>query len=359
MTAPRASWLPSSSRRTGAPFGRGTSGGRTRLDEPRLRCHALRAADAPVRTVRRAGRRRELFHAGNTGRVAKTQTYTLAYDDGETSVDLCKIIFGGDGSYFVTAPYHPHDRALIAKFTVNYARDEQNFPLSEAVDVGLLEDAEQRLKLSHHPDGFLQFSGHGVLSGRDQAGKIRGIGVMSWPLYKPTLGPSFSVAFSSPVACGRQSEKGKIQERLVFYENDIEHMRPAGTAGLILTGYYFPMQWREFVVRWPDGSWRMPLIHPRAQAVKTLNVVLASKDCTFPGFIGLEAQPHRIDTSEETPGFFMSSSTGNLRRNEAGELLGEGLMCMYPDLAGEDRSFRSLNFPLNDPSYTAAPSSGV
>ena len=164
--------------------------------------------------------------------MTKTATHTLAYADGEVTTDLCKIIFGGDGSYFVTAPYHPHDRAIIAKFTVNYAHEDQFFPLDEAVDIGVLEDAEQRLKLSHHPDGFLQFSGHGVVSGRDEAGKIRGIGVKSWPLYEPTLGPSFSVAFSSPVACGRPSDEGKAKERLVFYEDEIEHMRPDGTPGL-------------------------------------------------------------------------------------------------------------------------------
>lgn len=296
---------------------------------------------------------------GDTRQMAKVSSYTLAYNDGESTVDLCKLVFGGDGSYFVTAPYHPHDRAVIAKFTVNYAKEEQRYPLTDALDIGVLEDADRRLKLSHHPDGFLQFSGHGVVSGRDAEGEIRGIGVQSWPLYKPTLGPSFSVAFSSPGACGRRVDAGKPRERIVFSESEIEHMRPNGMAGLILTGYYFPVQWREFVIRWPDGTWRMPLIHPRAQAVKLLKVALASSDCSFPGFIGLEAQPHAVNSDSEVPGFFMSSSTGNLRRNEAGELLGEGLVCMYPDMAGEDRSFRSLNFPLSDPPYTAPPGASV
>lgn len=59
-------------------------------------------------------------------------------------------------------------------------------------------------------------------------------------------------------------EQRKESGRIVFHENEIEHIRPGGMSGLILTGYYFPMQWREFVTRWPDGSWRMPLIHPRA-----------------------------------------------------------------------------------------------
>lgn len=291
--------------------------------------------------------------------MAKTKTYTVAYDPGDGPMDLCKIIFGGDGSYFVTAPYHPHDRAILAKFTVNYAKPDQGFFLSDAVDIGVLEDTGQRLKLSHHPDGFLQFSGHGVVSGRDQAGNIRGIGVKSWPRFRPTLGPSFSVAWSSPVACGRRSQGRESENRLVFEEDEIEHMRSPGVEGLILTGYYLPVPWREFVVRWPDGSWRMPLLHPRAQAVRMLKVLLASQDCTLPGFIGLEAQPHQIDTDEDNPGFFMSSSTGNLRRNESGDLMGEGLMCMYPDLTDQQPGFRSLNFRLPDPPYTAPPGARI
>ena len=73
-----------------------------------------------------------------------------------------------------------------------------------------------------------------------------------------------SHSFSSPVACGRRAEEGKASGRIVFHENEIGYIRPGGMSSLILTGYYFPMQWREFVTRWPDGSWRMPLIHPRA-----------------------------------------------------------------------------------------------
>lgn len=64
----------------------------------------------------------------------------------------------------------------------------------------MLEDAKRRLKLSHHPEGFLQFSGHGVVSGRDAEGHIRGIGVKSWPLYKPTLG---AVVFQCFLVTGR------------------------------------------------------------------------------------------------------------------------------------------------------------
>jgi len=40
--------------------------------------------------------------------------YTVAYCAGGKTVDLCRIIMGGDGSYYVTAPFHPHNRAIAA-----------------------------------------------------------------------------------------------------------------------------------------------------------------------------------------------------------------------------------------------------
>lgn len=45
--------------------------------------------------------------------MARTAVYTIAYDTGDNCVDLCKIVFGSDGSYYITAPYHPANRAIV------------------------------------------------------------------------------------------------------------------------------------------------------------------------------------------------------------------------------------------------------
>lgn len=128
--------------------------------------------------------------------LAPAGKYTIALKKDNVRYKLCKIFFGLDGSYYVTWPYHPANRAHLLKLTVNYALPEQDLPLSEALDVGVLDDDERRLKLSHHLDGFLQFSGPGVTSGKDTSGVIRGMGVQSWPLTSPTIGPSFGVAIA-------------------------------------------------------------------------------------------------------------------------------------------------------------------
>ena len=59
-------------------------------------------------------------------------------------------------------------------------------------------------------------------------------------------------------------------------------------------------------------------------------MIFASKACALPGFVGLEARPHGLDESSGEPSFVLSSSSGNLRRNAEGQLLGDQLFCAYP-----------------------------
>jgi hypothetical protein len=283
--------------------------------------------------------------------MGRTANYTIAYRRDEVCVDLCRIIFGGDGSYYVTAPYHPLDRALLGIFTMNYAR-ETLVPLSDAVELGVLDDENRRLKIAHHPDGLLQFSGGGVRSGRDRTGKPRGIGIVSWPLDNPAFGPSFSLVFSDAIACGRRTAPGAAH--VIFDETRILHLR-RNLPGLRITGYYLPARWREFVYRTDDGAYWIHLLHPNGQALKRLRVVLASVEADYGGLIGLEALPHGLEVGGPDPGFVLSTSTGNLRRNAKGELLGDQLLCFYglPDL--ENHSVDSLNCTLPTPPPTAPP----
>jgi len=284
-------------------------------------------------------------------KMPRSASYTVAYRRDGTCVDLCRVVFGSDGSYYVTAPYHPLDRAFAEIYTVNYAQATRA-ALSDAVELALLDDDERRLKISHHPDGFLQFSGEGVRSGRDEAGKPRGIGVMSWPLNNPTFGPSFSLMFSDPIECGRVAVPRSTH--IVFDESDLLHIRRQ-MSGLRIAGYYFPTRWRESVSRTDDGAYWLHLLHPNGQALKRLRVVPAGVDAEHAGLIGLEALPHGLKGAGTDPIFVLSTSTGNLRRNDDGDLLGDQLMCFYaqPDLC--DVSFESLNYTLPSPSPTAPP----
>jgi hypothetical protein len=286
--------------------------------------------------------------------VAKSIDYTIGYSSNQGDFDLCKIILGSDGSYYVTAPYHPHGRALLGLITVNYAKQPRIVTLSRGVELAVLDDDDRRLKLSHHPDGFLQFSGEGIRSGKDPNGKIRGLGTQSWPLHLPTLGPSFALTFSDPSKSGRPTVQK--QRTVLFEEDDLELMRPAGMVGLRVVGYYLPLGWREFVQRRAPNHHEIAIVHPNAQAVLNLRVLLGSKESSYPGLIGLQAAPHGLELPGSDSGFILGSATGNLRRAPNGDLIGDQLICIYPRPQGDlPLADMSLNYPLPAPSYTAPP----
>lgn len=175
---------------------------------------------------------------------------------------------------------------------------------------------------------------------------------MSWPLRMPTLGPAFQLGFSDPLACGRPSAGRK--RTVVLPESDIERMRK-NMVGLSIVGYYFPTPWREFVRRGHDGEWWINLLHPNAQAVKPLRVIMATPYADLSGVIGLEAFPFQMSATDDTPAFFVSTATGNLRRDEQGELLGDQLLCVYPQPDLDQAHIPTLNFALPAPAYQVDP----
>ncbi len=266
--------------------------------------------------------------------------YTVLYEKGGECYKLCKIIYGPDGSYYVTSPYHPSTEAVLGVQTVNYALSEMTFSAEETIDTASADDDERRLKLSHHPDGFVQFSGQGITSGKDSAGNIRGIGVMSWPLDEPVPGPAFSLSMSGLEQFQRAS---KIKDTpLLFTDQEITSM-PSPTL-FALEGYYLPALWRRFVREKEDGTKTISLSHP-AGAVLELKVIFPPEQCALQNFIGLELYTYPVVPESEgiNSGFALSGSTGNLRKNDQGQTLGDGIFCVYPR-GSATLTRRSLNF---------------
>jgi hypothetical protein len=84
-------------------------------------------------------------------------------------------------------------------------------------------------------------------------------------------------------------------------------------------------------------------MHPSGIVIP-LKAVFAPDDCEFPGFLGLElyTMPD-TDTDGPRPRFTIGGPAGNLRDNEKGERLGDGIMCLCP--AGDIPVRRSVDFP--------------
>jgi hypothetical protein len=200
-------------------------------------------------------------------------------------------------------------------------------PFEEFVDVASVEDDERRLKLAHHPDGFIQFSGRGVLSGKDANGVIRGMGIMSWPLDAPMRGPAFSITVRGVEQFAPAQDT--VEGLVVFRYDDLA--MPHLSHALILEGHYFPDVWRRFVRYNSTGEPIISVVHP-AGAVLPLKAIFPSERCKRQGFIGLEVYGYATDNEEgfPSPSFALATATGNVRENLEGELIAEGMYAMYP-----------------------------
>ena len=264
--------------------------------------------------------------------------YTIVFQKEGATYKLCKVWFGVDGSYYVTSPYHPDGRAFIMKLRINYSLQEMKIALEDAIDTAGIDDDYRRLKLSHHPDGFVQFSGQGILSGRDANGNIRGMGVMSWPLSNPVRGPAFSLVIKGIE--GFDSPSTDLSSAIVFKE---EEQVPIPSADmLILEGHYFPSMWRRFVQVEPDGTHSISVMHP-AKAILKLKVLFSSEKCALDGFIGLKLYTARAP-SGSLLSFSLTGPTGNARRNLEGQVTADSIQCMYP--RGDLQVKRSLEYVM-------------
>jgi hypothetical protein len=96
-----------------------------------------------------------------------------------------------------------------------------------------------------------------------------------------------------------------------------------------------------FVLIWKDAPRGvLPL-----GAVLRICGICKPEQCALQNFIGLELYTYTAGPESEglTSGFALSGSTGNLRKNEQGETLADGIFCVYPRRSAT-LARRSLNF---------------
>ena len=257
---------------------------------------------------------------------------------------ICRIWFGGDGSYYVTAPYHRARSASVHVSTAYYERRRSTVRADANIEVGLLDDDDKRLKLSHHPDGFAQFSGEGIISGRDETGRPKGIGIMSFALDRPPrTGPSFACAVlgMDHFAAGDSERSNAIN----FYDAEIPPLK-AGR-GLILEGSYFTADWRGYLYR-SDEHWFIDMRHNMGPIIR-YRALLSS---TVSGcFIGLRIFRADVVMDSHTSGFILSGPSSNVRTVE-GERVADGIYCLYPSMDHAISNVRSLQYLPDQPPET-------
>jgi len=112
-----------------------------------------------------------------------------------TPRQITKIIGMADGGFAVTVPYHSERKGFLFRMAVDYSQTIIETGVEEMVPY----TADDRVKLSLHLDGFVQFSGESpgkILSGRNPDGTVKGLGLVKSPLNEPlnTGGPMFGIS---------------------------------------------------------------------------------------------------------------------------------------------------------------------
>ncbi|WP_156669997.1 MULTISPECIES: hypothetical protein [unclassified Mycobacterium] len=152
--------------------------------------------------------------------------WRIIIDDGDGLRAVCKILPLSDGGYSVLAPYHAARNGWLYKHKVDYSKEEISLEISEMQHF----EASDRVKLSHHWDGFVQFSGvnsQKIISGRNPlTGEPRGLAIMSAPMWRPiTSGPTFGVLLWGPTDF-KQVEDTRATD-IIFHANEIYYERSA------------------------------------------------------------------------------------------------------------------------------------
>jgi len=254
-------------------------------------------------------------------------------------IKFVDFFFGKDGSYYATVPYHSHKKATILKCPVNYDIGP-SFHVSkeDIIDCALLDDVDKRLKISHHPDGFIQFSGYGITSGKDEKGNIKGIGVNSWPLKNLVDGPAMAIG----IAGVEEFEKCCESKSYYIIFNDMEIEGSKNISDYVLEFFYFNEEAKSFIVDYIDSNKYLFLQHPSGKILK-LRVIEPEKENKLNGFMGIYVYKSKMNFGKNKTGFTISSSSGNLRRNEKGELIGDLIGCCYPEDSYR-KHIKSLNY---------------
>jgi hypothetical protein len=284
---------------------------------------------------------------------------TISIRDGQIARKITKIISYGSGGFGVLTPYHNAHSGTVGKVKVPKLPGGQamfRIPRSDMVPF----TTENKVKLSYHADGFVQFSGEfggKVISGRDQVtGEPKGVGLMSHPLNNPIwTGPSFGVTVWGLSDFDTLDEPE--QAAIVFESDDMYFRRctPRTATGWHLEVYVFPSRFWGAVRKSKDGySMQMAFnifdaSTPISYAVIEMKVIdLPDTDFLLAGSVS------RIPIEFKSPSGWHLSGPGN--HDATGQRW--VLWAFYPRLWPDESDDVSLDRPPGGTSSSRDPAAG-
>ena len=253
---------------------------------------------------------------------------------------ITKVVPYPDGGFAVLAPYHSARKGHLVKVPVMNYVGTRCTPLDEMVEY----TADDRVKLSIHPDGFVQFSGENpkkIVSGRHPNGKPKGIGLFTKPLSRPIMtGPTFGLTVwglnDFREAKPKHGTLGLFTEE-DFYPNrirmsELDDFQAPPRPGFFIEAFVLPRFYQTGIGSW-NGKRILPLIFDNFQHSTRLFRLRVFSLLGQPVFLGVMVSRALLHFSASS-GFILSGPTDSVH----------ALMAVYPHPHTDRVHATSLNY---------------
>lgn len=155
--------------------------------------------------------------------MSRSEAIIAIEDEGQPPRKVLRLLALRDGSFAISAPYHPARSGVLAKIRLS-----EQFPLEHWT--WIKPEIEYRVsdlvKLMYHAGGFVQFSRAGkgnIRSGRTAPEEFlipKGLGLQTTPITEPIdTGPTLGATFSGLGDCKQLGPKERT-EVILFEPND-------------------------------------------------------------------------------------------------------------------------------------------
>jgi len=269
--------------------------------------------------------------------------YTIVIDEGNGPKKITKIFTLSDGGFAVAVPYHNARKGHLIRYDIDYNETMRYIKVAETENY----IASDRVKLSMHMNGFVQFSGENpgkILSGIDESGEPKGLGYIISPLSEPIrTGPTFGITIWG-LNDFEDFKCAKANETTILFENSDIYFRnlTENYNGIVIEGFVFPSNYYSGVITENNETQILTMSFKNFEAsgaVFRLKVLRAETNMYFIGLL-----VSRVETSFPAPSGFVLGSPSKL--NFPGSKNGVSMFAMYPEpeKINEELHVQSLDY---------------
>lgn len=222
--------------------------------------------------------------------MPRTDAILVLEDDKGDLRKVLRLLRLSDGSFAITAPYHPATTGDLSKIKIP---ERVQFGGEHWVGAEIEYRVSSRVKLIYHPDGFVQFSSADtgkIISGSLPAHEFllpKGLGIYTQPITDPiSSGPTLGANFRGLGKCKRLDAKEKTPLVIIRREDLVVEMTdpfsPNPEYGIEF--WFFPADVRrEATLR--EGRWRLEAEIPGVPVPVPFRVVDLATRFAFVGIL--------------------------------------------------------------------------